>query len=202
MVSLTEVRVYVAGVTMLARNDRDGFSLLDLSADGFWRSFAAIVYAVPAFAVSWLGYRAAFLRETGSAGDLGTGFFVSLAMIDLINWILPILIVGLISAPLGISRNFGRWVIATNWLSLPIAYLMSVPVALTLMVAGLETIGLLFSLAFFAVAIALFFRITRLCFDNDVSIAVAITIGLVILTFTMTSVLQGTFGVALEPARP
>ena len=34
---------------------QDGLRLLDLSVDGFWNSFFAIVIALPPLAVSWVG---------------------------------------------------------------------------------------------------------------------------------------------------
>jgi hypothetical protein len=202
MVSPAELRIYLRGVAMLARNDTRGFSWLDLSADGFWRSFGAILYALPAFVISWLNYRTAFLEDAGQTRELGFGFFLSLAIIDLVNWLLPILIVGLVAVPLGISSNFGRWVIATNWLSLPITYLMAIPVALSLVMPGFEPIAIILSLVFFGFAVALFFRVTRLAFDNDVQVAIAITVGLVIISFAMTGALQGALGIGLEPATP
>ncbi len=36
--------------------DRRGLDRFDLSADGFWRSFAALVVALPPTALSWLEF--------------------------------------------------------------------------------------------------------------------------------------------------
>jgi hypothetical protein len=38
----------------LMTGKRDGLKLLDLSADGFWNSFYAIVLALPAMFVGWV----------------------------------------------------------------------------------------------------------------------------------------------------
>ena len=199
MVSGGEVQRYLSGVFMLARNDQRGFNYLDLTADGFWRSFTAILYAVPAFALSWLNYRTSYIAAAGDSAATGLGFFLRLAMIDVLNWIVPVIIVALVAAPLGLTAHFGRWVIATNWLSLPFAYLMAIPVALMLLMPGAEPIAVITSLAFFGIAIAIFFRVTRIAFDNDMPVAIGITVGLVVLSFTMTGMLHAAFGLALEP---
>lgn len=199
MVGPAEIENYMTGVWMLARNDRRGFGWLDLSADGFWRSFTAIVYAFPAFAISWASYRAAYVAAAGEAAATGLGLFLRLALIDITNWLAPILIVALIAVPLGLSTNFGRWVVATNWLSLPVAYAMAIPVALTLLIPGFEPVGVIVALVFFGFAVAIFFRLTRLSFNNDVPVAIAITVGLVILSFAMTAMLQAAFGLAFQP---
>ena len=199
MVGTIEVGRYLTGIVMLARGDRRGFSYLDLTADGFWRSFTAILYAVPAFLLSWISYRNGYVAAAGEAAATGPGFFLRLALIDVLNWLVPVVIVGLVAAPLGISANFGRWVIATNWLSLPIAYLMAIPVALILLVPGSEPIAIPISLVFFGFAVAVFFRVTRLSLENDLPVAIGITVGLVLLSFAMTGMLQAAFGLAFEP---
>lgn len=190
MVTPGEVRTYLVGVWMLARNDIRGFAHLDLTADGFWRSFAAIPYAVPAFLLSWLNYRDAHVEALGDAARTGAGFFLRLALIDILNWLVPILVVALVAAPLGLASNFGRWVIASNWLGLPMAYLTAIPLVMTMVMPGFAPIGAIVSLAFLALVVAAFFRVTRLSFDGDGTVALAITVGLVVLSIVMTGMLQ------------
>ena len=197
MVGPGEVRTYVIGAWMLARNDARGFSRLDLTADGFWRSFAAILYALPAFLVSWVNYRDAYVEAAGPVARTGLGFFLRLALIDILNWLVPILVVALIAAPLGLAANFGRWVIASNWLSLPVAYVTAIPLFLTLAIPGFAPVGAIVSLVFFALVVAAFFRVTRLSFDGDATVALAITIGLVVLSLVITGMLQVGLGLRL-----
>lgn len=201
MVTLDDVNRYCGGALALARNDPRGFEQLDLSADGFWRSFAAMIYAAPALLVSWVNYRADYLEAAGSPAAAGLGFMTRLALIDLINWVLPLIVVGIVSVPLGMSRHFGRWVIATNWLSLPVSYLLALPVAIVLVAPGLEPVSLFASLALFAIAMVAFYRTTRLSFDGDVAAALAITVGLVVLSLATTGILQAAFGIAPHPHR-
>ena len=89
MPGLEEVEAYVHGIFLLARNRAEGFKWLDISADGFWRSFWSIAYAVPALAVSWASYRALFLQAAGSGGAAGPGFVLRLALIDVATWVAP-----------------------------------------------------------------------------------------------------------------
>jgi hypothetical protein len=199
MVSPAEVGSYLTGVGMLAKNDSRGFDRLDLTADGFWRSFGAILYTLPAFVVSWASYRQAYLEATDGA-EAGLGFFAALAAIDLANWIVPVVLVGVMAGALGIAADYGRWVIATNWLSVPVAYALALPVGLGLLLPGFEPVGVLVSLVFFGFAIALLYRVSRLSLSGNGTVAFAIVLGVVVLSFMLTGALQNALGVAVPAA--
>ncbi len=199
MVSPAELRSYLTGIAMLAKNDPRGFDRLDLTADGFWRSFAAIFYALPAFLVSWISYRQAYVDATDGT-ETGLGFFAALAVIDLVNWIVPVVLVGLVAGTLGIAADYGRWVIATNWLSVPVAYALALPVALGLLLPGFEPVGVLVSLVFFGFAIALVYRVSRFSLSGNGTVAFAIVLGIVVLSFMLTGALQNALGVAVPSA--
>lgn len=189
MVAPGEVRRFVIGAWMLARNDPRGFGRFEMTADGFWQSFQAILYALPAFIVSWANYYASEIAS-GEPVASGPAFFGRMAAVDLLNWLVPIMVVLAVAGPLNLTKNFGRWVIATNWLSLPVAYLAAIPVALTLLMPGFAPIGMSVSLVFFFFAIFIFFRVTRLCFDGDVAAATALTAILVVIPFAVTGLLD------------
>lgn len=196
MVGPAEMRQYVAGALMLLRNDRRGFSLLDVTADGFWRSFAAMVYALPAFAVSWMHYRAVFIEETGRA-DLGIGFLLRLALIDLAAWVLPIIFVALVAPALGVADRFARWTVATNWLTVPLTYVLVVPLVLSSLATGFETVAGLLLLVLFGLALAVLYRVSKLCFDGSVRAAVVVTAGILLTVFIALGILEPALGVAL-----
>ena len=50
-----EIQRYLTGAWRMMMGKADGLRLLDLSADGFWNSFFAIVVALPALIVGWVG---------------------------------------------------------------------------------------------------------------------------------------------------
>ncbi len=197
MPGLEEVEAYVHGIYLLARNRPEGFKWLDISADGFWRSFWAIVYAAPALAVSWASYRTLFLQASGDGVMAGPGFVLRLALVDAITWIAPLVLVGIAARPLGIERNFGRFVIATNWLGTVTSYAMAVPAVLRMISAGLSPVVALASLAVFVGSILLLYRVTRLSLDGDGMTAAVVTIATFVLSFAATGILQQVFGIAM-----
>lgn len=197
MPGLEEVEAYVHGIFLLARNRAEGFKWLDISADGFWRSFWSIAYAVPALAVSWASYRALFLHAAGSGGSAGAGFVLRLALIDVVTWIAPLVAVGVAAKPLGIRHSFGRFVIATNWLGTVTAYALALPSLLRMAFGDTSLVVATASVAVFVVTILLLYRVTRLAFDGDGMTAAIVTIGTIIFSIMLTGFLQQALGVAI-----
>ena len=56
MPTLDDVVRFFNGAFLLMAGKADGLKRLDLSADGFWQSFAAVIVALPPLALSWLAY--------------------------------------------------------------------------------------------------------------------------------------------------
>ena len=197
MPGLEEVEAYVHGILLLARNRADGFKWLDISADGFWRSFWSIAYAVPALAVSWAGYRALFLQAAGSGGTAGPGFVLRLALIDVVTWVAPLVLVALAARPLGIQRSFGRFVIATNWLGTVTAYALALPSLLRMALGDSSLVVAVASIVVFVATVLLLYRISRLAFDGDGMTAAIVTTGTIIFSIMLTGLLQQALGVAI-----
>lgn len=197
MPGLEEVEAYVHGIFLLARNRTEGFKWLDISADGFWRSFWSILYAVPALAVSWASYRSLFLQAAGSGSTAGTGFVMRLALIDVTTWVAPLVLIGLAARPLNIQRNFGRYVIATNWLGTVTAYALALPSLLRMLFDGTSAFITVGSIAIFIAMVLLLYRITRLALDGDGMMAATLTIATIVFSIVLTGILQQALGVAI-----
>ena len=54
MLSGTEIQSGLTGAWRLMMGRADGLRLLDLTADGFWNSFFAIIVALPPMALGWV----------------------------------------------------------------------------------------------------------------------------------------------------
>ncbi len=197
MPGFQEVLQYLSGVWLLARGRSEGFRLLDISADGFWRSFAAIGWSLPALFLSWISYRRSYSDAIGVDDAVGPLFVPTLALIDLINWLAPLVLLGLLARPLGIAQFFARYVIATNWLSLAFAYVFALPVIWNLLYPEAGQLTALVSLILLVLAFAAFIRVARLAFDNDMTMALAVTIGTFVFSLILTGFLQRLFGVGL-----
>ena len=93
----------------------DGLRLLDLSADGFWNSFFAIVVAAPALIVGWVGIANEIGDPDAFAGRFG--MLMRLATVDIGSWVLPLVALALVAPRAGIGDRFVHYVVASNWAS-------------------------------------------------------------------------------------
>ncbi|MDQ0455267.1 hypothetical protein [Rhizobium paknamense] len=156
MPGFEEVRIYLTGLWLLLRGESQGFRYLDLSPRGVSRSFWSALWSLPAMLVSWMWWRRALVGEV-PAELLGGVFFLRMIMLEVANWVVPLLIVAALSIPLGIARHFNAIVVTSNWLSLPIAYGYAVLIALTALLPALgSVIVLLWMLLLIGVVVAIF----------------------------------------------
>lgn len=198
MPSLEDVEGCLRGVALLARNRPEGLKQFDVSVEGFWASFWAIAYSVPAMALTWASYRLAWLQNAGEHAGAGAGFIGCLALTDVLTWIVPLVLLALAARPLGIARHFVRYVIVTNWLGLATSYAMAVPSLLRLLVPQAMALAALLSILIFVGTIVVLYRATRLAFDGDSGNAGAVTAGMVVVSLMLTGSLQQVFGIAIQ----
>ncbi len=127
MLSAEETHVSLNGAWRLMLGKADGLRLLDLTADGFWNSFFAMAVAAPALIVGWVGIADDIGDPDAVAGRLGV--VLRLAVVDLGSWVLPLVALALVAPRVGIGGRFVHYVVASNWASAIVAWLM-LPAAL------------------------------------------------------------------------
>ncbi len=143
MPSHHEVRLYLSGLWLLVKGDAQGFRLLDLSDRGVTRSFWAYLWCLPAMAVAWNWLRLSYLHASPPGSHAGLPFILRLALIEAINWIIPLVLIAVLCLMLGLARKFPAIVVTMNWLSIPFAYASAV---LMLGVTLLPAAGHLFAI--------------------------------------------------------
>lgn len=191
MPSGDEIQTYLVGAWRLMMSKPDGVRVLDVSADGFWNSFFAILVAFPALSVSWAGL-AAELSEEG----LGSRFSIllRLAVIDVAAWVLPLLVLGLVARPAGILDRYPHFVVASNWASALLAWMMLPAGLLKLFVPEAGDLNGVVSLVVFLVALVLSWRLTNAVLAKGAGIASAVFVGMVFSGIFLIFFLQGLFG--------
>lgn len=191
MPSGDEIQAYLAGAWRLMMGKPDGVRALDVSADGFWNSFFAILVAFPALSVSWAGL-AAELSEEG----LGSRYSIllRLAVIDVVAWVLPLLVLGLVARPAGILDRYPHFVVASNWASALLAWLMLPAGLLNLFAPAASDLNNVVSLVVFLAALALTWRLTNAVLAKGAAIASAVFVGMVFAALFLIVFLQGLFG--------
>jgi len=129
MPSFAEIVRSLQGSVMLARRDTAGYGLFTMTADGFWRSFAAIVLVAPLYlAVTSLG-------GDGAAADLPEGARASppavfrLAVIAA-EWVAYPAAMAFVTRLLGLQHRYVPYIIAYNWSSVPASAVVMPPILL------------------------------------------------------------------------
>ncbi len=194
MVSGEEISSSLWGAWRLMFGKADGLRLLDLSADGFWNSFFAIVVALPAMVVGWVGI-------AGEIGDpeavaMRLSLVVRLAVVDIGTWVLPLVGLALVGRHAGIGDRFVHYVVASNWASAIIAWLM-LPAALARLVLEPTSQGvMLLSLVLFLLTMVFTWRMTNAVIAKGAAMASAVFVGMFVASLAVLFALQALLGIA------
>jgi hypothetical protein len=191
-----EIQRSLAGAWRLLMGDREGLRLLDLSVDGFWNSFFAIILALPALLVGWVAVSAEM--APGFGGRLGT--VLALAIADLAAWIVPLIGLALAARPAGIADRFVAYVVASNWASALLVWLMLPPSLLALVSPGAGEVAAFLSLLLFLVALVLTWRLTNAVLDRGPAAATVLFVAMLGASLAVLLMLQSLFGISSAPA--
>ncbi|RWX76851.1 hypothetical protein EPK99_14360 [Neorhizobium lilium] len=198
MPSYHEVRLYLSGLWLLVKGDAQGFRLLDISNRGITRSFWAYLWCVPAMAVSWGWMRLSFLQASPPETRAGFPFFLRLAMIEAINWIVPLILIGALCLLLGLARKFPAIVVAMNWLSVPFAYVSAVLMLGVTLLPGASHLFAVLEMALLFAGVACSSRILRLICGPETLTVTAMVLLLFVPDWLLTVVLQQYLGISFN----
>ena len=193
MLSADETYASLAGAWRLMFGKADGLRLLDLSADGFWNSFFAIVVATPALIVGWVGIANEIGDPDAFAGRLG--MLIRLATVDIGSWVLPLVALALVAPRAGIGGRFVHYVVASNWASAIIAWLMLPSALLRLFLPSASEVSSLASLALFALSMVLTWRMTNASIGKGPAVGTAVFVGMFIASLLVLFGLQALLGI-------
>jgi hypothetical protein len=114
---LLEVTRSIHGAWRIARMDPGALKFFDLSIDGFWRSFIALLIVAPFYIMFLIlnhGNQPGLELPTGPV--VSTEFYVTVKLIAyIIGWLAFPLIMVPISRLLDLSQNYVAYVIVWNW---------------------------------------------------------------------------------------
>ena len=193
MLSADETFASLAGAWRLMFGKADGLRMLDLSADGFWNSFFAIVVALPALIVGWVGIANEIGDPNAFAGRLS--LLIRLATVALGSWVLPLVALALVAPRAGIGGRFVHYVVASNWASAIIAWLMLPSALLRLFLPSTNEVSGLMSLLLFALSMVLTWRMTNATIGRGAAIGTAVFVGMFIASLLVLFGLQALLGI-------
>ena len=177
----------LAGAWAIMRGRADGLIRLDLSLEGFWRSFAAIVLLAPFAVLAFISQQ----RLAAAAGeDPATGGIGLEAVALLVDWLAFPLVFAILARPLGVGGRYVPFIVARNWAAVIIAAMLAV-------VDGAHVLGLIPSqftpvLQLVAVAVALrfFYVIARTTLGVPVAVAIPIVVLDILISLTIWATLD------------
>ncbi|WPE18920.1 hypothetical protein [Shinella zoogloeoides] len=175
MPGLDEVLYYLNGIYLLLKQKQEGFGWLDLTSRGLARSFWAFVWCLPAFAVIWASWRLYYLAGMPAGTTAGLGFLSKVLLIEITGWLMPLVLLLALARPLGYGKHLATVVTASNWISVPFAYAMALPVALSLILPQSVLLAGLLLYAVFGASVMLQFRLVWMCVGKQNLLAAAIT---------------------------
>jgi hypothetical protein len=195
MLTADETQASLTGAWRLMLGKADGLRLLDLSADGFWNSFFAIVVAAPALIVGWVGIANEIGDPDAFVGRFG--MLIRLATVDIGSWVLPLIALALVAPRAGIGGRFVHYVVASNWASAITAWLMLPSALIRLFLSSASQISSLVSLLLFALSMVLTWRMTNATIGKGAAIGTAVFVGMFIASLLVLFGLQMLLGITV-----
>jgi hypothetical protein len=190
----------MTGAWRLMMGRTDGVRLLDISVNGFWDSFFAIVVAAPALAVGWIASANEFQQFEMSASRLS--IVARLAAIDLSVWILPLVVLALVVHRVGLADRFVAYVVSGNWASALLVWMMLPPSILRLMAPQTADVASLLSLMLFVASLVLTWRQTNAVLNKGPAVATALFVGMFVSALAVLVAMQSLFGLNLPDQLP
>lgn len=189
-----DIQRQMTGSWRMMMGKPDGLRLLDISPDGFWNSFFAIVVAAPALALGWVAVANELAMRPAAASRFA--YVAGLALADLATWLLPLVALAFAARPLGIADRFTHYVVASNWGAAVVVWLMLPASLLRIFSIGGDDLAAAISLGFFLFSLLLFWRLTRIAINRDTGTVAAVFGGMLVASFLVLFTLQGLLGIA------
>ncbi len=105
----------------------EGLRKLDLTIDGFWASFGAVVLILPVALIALASERVALQVTGGDVAALTGGYVVLRLIAVIVDWLAFPAILALLSRPMGIAARFVPYIVARNWAAVLVAAMFAVP---------------------------------------------------------------------------
>jgi hypothetical protein len=183
-----EISRSAGAAVALFKGDPQGLRRLDVSYDGFWRSFQVIFLLLPVFGVLILSERALLIAHLPVTEETfpSEAFVVSRLFGFALDWVAYPIVLALLARPLDLTRRYVPLVIALNWAALVAAIPAVTPHLLLLLgLVGEETAAVLHIVAL-GIVLRYQFMVVRIATDCPVGFS----IGLVALNFLLSIALS------------
>lgn len=199
MPSANEIQAGLTGAWRMMLGRSDGIGLLDLSADGFWNSFFAMIVALPPLFAMWTSFAVEASPVTAEFGHR-MSLLLRMALIDFAAWVAPLVLLALVAARVGVRDRFVHYVVSTNWASGIIAWLILPPVVVRILVPSAADVAAVLSLCVFAVSMTLTWRLTNVALGKGAAVATAVFGGTIAASLMIVYVMERLLAIPSLPS--
>ncbi|WP_320201232.1 hypothetical protein RMR16_000245 [Agrobacterium sp. rho-13.3] len=191
----SEIAYYMRGLWLLFLGDPAGGRLLDLTSRGMSRSFYAAVWCLPSMALSWYWWHEAYLATFPEGVRTGPIFFVRLAMVEAICWMVPLILIGLLLYALGAKEKFPALVVVANWLSLPFSYGYAALILIAMLLPSMQGLVAILWFVLLLTLVFSFSRIVKFFIRDQPLLVTALVMTLLVPGMILSEILQRFLGV-------
>jgi hypothetical protein len=182
MISIGEITRALTAVWMLFIDRQGAVQRFDSSVEGFWRSFQAILLAVPFYAVSIMADLDA-LATLDTGGEFDPARHVLAQSIGFaLDWAALPLLLALLAPVLGIRNGYSAYIVIRNWSAVVASVLFA-------LLSVLDVSGLFPDETFVfpaGIALAISLRIGYLAARRALGVPIDVAIGFVLLDFLVS----------------
>jgi len=183
MIVADEVRQSLAGAWGLLLNRPEALRRFDLTVEGFWRSFGAIILVAPVFIVAALAERDRMLSAPDGQPVAGAPAYIFERLVALgVDWIALPIVLFLGARMLGIERGYPAFIIARNWS----AVIATLPFGLVSLLYLAGVLGDEISAVLFLAALALVLRYNFVVARTALGASIGFAAGLVAFDFVLS----------------
>jgi hypothetical protein len=197
MVDANYIASQLRGAWLIMLGKREGLRFLDVSEDGFWKSLQTVLIALPPLLFAWTTNS---LEIAGSSNLSVISVTGRLALIEIVVWFLPLILLAYAARPLGFANQFVAFFVASNWFTAIINYLATPFYVLERFFPGADGPILIASLLILAMGCVFLFRVIRLTLTQTIAVSFAILSYLLVSTLLIVSGMESALGLVYPPA--
>ena len=123
----TNLPASLSGAWDVMNGRAEGLRKLDITIDGFWRSFGAVALILPVAVIAMASERVAISALGHEAAALTGGHVMLRFIAVIVDWLAFPAILALFARPMGIASHFVPYIVARNWAAVLIAALFAIP---------------------------------------------------------------------------
>ena len=193
MPSRDEILRSLTGAWNLFLDRPDALRYFDISVEGFWRSFAAILLVAPSYVVIAAAERTQILTSAVEQSFDGGAFFLNKVLSVGMDWIAFPFLLALVVGPLGLSRTYAAFIVARTWGAV-LALLPFVAIGLLYLggILSAEAFNVI-SMVILIVVIRYSYLIARRALGAEIGMAIAIVLS----DLSISILIMGLFGALL-----